>query len=351
LRRLPPQGGLRDAALVSVVDVGDGFLGVGCLATPEGCGQPAIWESLDGLGWQSAGPVFLPPDSPSGLVQTAASSRLGTMAAGRVAQGDRFQASIWLEDSDGWVQITPQSASDATVALLLAADVRVLAVGSGAFSELAGFKAWRSADGTTWEAAPPLLGDEGYPIALLPLESSVLAWGPSCGVCVPTTAWWLTGDGTTWQRIDPPPGLDGAYITAIGLTQGGFEAFGSLGGGDLPVRPAAWVADETAAVWRPVEPPPQLEGGSVSHMIPIGHGSVAAGQAVLGPGREQETTLVWLRGPGDTTWRAPMAIPGMHVLALIQHPEELNRVIVIGRTFDGLQESAVIWTGLVDWAP
>jgi hypothetical protein len=350
-RRLPPQSGLNDAGLLSVVSDGAGFLAVGCLADPEGCVQPAIWESDDGLAWRTAGPVFLPPDSTSGLVATAVASRIGTIAAGRVGNEGRFQASIWLRDINGWVQITPQSATDGTVSSLLATGGRVLAVGSGAFTELSGFKAWWSADGTTWEAAPPLLGTEGYPVALLPLESSVLAWGPSCGVCVPTTAWWVTGDGTAWQRVDPPPGLDGAYVSAIGLTQGGFEAFGTLGGGDLPVRSAAWVADETAADWRPVEPPPQPEAASVYHMIPIGHGSVAAGVGPPGPGREQQTGLIWLRGPGETTWRAPIEVPDFEVVALLQHPAQLNRVIVIGRTYEGLQESVVIWTGLVDWAP
>jgi hypothetical protein len=41
----------------------------------------------------------------------------------------------------------------------------------------------------------------------------------------------------------------------------------------------------------------------------------------------------------------------MEVVGLIQHPEQLNRIIVIGRTFEGLAEHIVIWTGLVDWAP
>jgi hypothetical protein len=348
-RRLPLQRGLSDAGLESVIDVGDRFLGVGCVKSEEGCGQPAIWESNDGLEWRTAGPVFLPPDATSGLVQAVASSRIGTVAAGRVALGDRLQASIWVRDAAGWVQVTPQSASDATVAALLATDGRVIAVGSGAFMELSGFKAWWSGDGTTWEAAPPL-NAEGYPIALVPLQDAVLAWGPSCGVCVATTAWWLTVDGTAWQQVDPPRGLAGANITAIARTQGGYEAFGTLGGGDLPIRSAAWVADETATAWRAVDPPPVPDAASLKYQIPVGQGAVAAGAGPPGPGGEQQTGLVWLRGPGETTWRQPVSIPDLDVLALIQDPEQLNRIIVIGRTFEGLQERTVIWTGLVDWA-
>jgi hypothetical protein len=38
------------------------------------------------------------------------------------------------------------------------------------------------------------------------------------------------------------------------------------------------------------------------------------------------------------------------IVAVIQHPKQLDRIIVIGRTFEGLRERLVIWTGLVDWA-
>lgn len=346
-RRLPPQGGLRESGLLSVTFGGDRFLGVGCITSEEGCSQPGIWESDDGLAWRTAGPVFLPPDATSGVVQAAMSSQIGTVAAGQIAQGNRFQASMWLRDTDGWIQLTPQSATDARVAALLAADGRIFAVGSGEFP--AGFRAWWSADGTTWQAAssPQDQLSGGNPTDLLSVVDALLAWGTSFGD-PETTLWWRTVDGTTWQRVEAPDGLAGAYITAIGRTQGGFEAFGWLGGGDLPIRPAAWIADERGADWRPVEPPPST---AVRFHLPIGQGSVAADSGPPGPGREHPTGLVWLRGPAETTWREPVTIPDFDVLALIQDPDQLNRVIVIGRTFEGLQESRVIWTGLVDWAP
>jgi hypothetical protein len=348
-QQLPPQSGLGDGQLHSVVSAGDRFLGLGCLANVEGCELPDIWESDDGLAWRTAGPVFLPPDATSGVVLAAVSSQLGTVAAGRVARGEQFQASIWIRDRDGWVPVTPQSAADATVAALLAADGRVFAVGSGAFT--AGFKAWWSADGATWQAASSARDEfGGYPTDLLPVGDALLAWGTSYGD-PETTLWWRTVDGTAWQRVEAPRGLAGAIVTAIGKTQQGFEAFGSVGGGDLPLKPAAWVAGETAADWQPVDPPPQPGQGSVRYRLPVGQGSVAAGNGPPGPGREQQTGLVWLRGPGETTWREPVVILDFDVLAMIQDPDQLNRVIVIGRTFEGLRESTVIWTGLVDWAP
>jgi hypothetical protein len=354
--QLAPQNGLRDVAFMSVASEGDTFLGLGCFRAEEGCGQPGIWESEDGLNWRTAGPVFLPPDFTFGTVFAAASSRIGTVAAGNVRRGDNItqgletQASIWLRSADGWLQVTPQSASDATVNALLATDGRVVAVGSRAFIEQGGFRAWWSADGTTWQSTRSF-NTEPNPTALLQVAAGLLAWGPSCSVCVARTAWWLSVDGTEWQPIDPPRGLQGANVTAIGLTQGGFEAFGTLGGGNLPVRAAAWVADETAADWRVAEPPAQPEALNLRYHLPVGHGSVVAGIGPPGPGREQQTGLIWLRGPGESTWRAPVEAPDLEIVGLIQHPQELNRIIAIGRTFQGLRETVSIWTGLVDWAP
>jgi hypothetical protein len=343
-QRMPASDALRNASLVSVARVDDRFLGLGCVSGLEGCIQPAIWESADGLEWLLAEPVFLAPDFSGGVVGAVASSVLGMVAAGHVTEGDTTHASFWLRGADGWAQVTPQAAADATVAAVLAADGRVFAVGSGAFQ--AGFRAWWSADGTTWQAASsPREEFGGRPSDLFAVGDALLAWGISFGD-PERTLWWRTLDGTVWQRVDAPRGLDDAYITAISRTQGGFEAFGWLGGGDLPVRSAAWIADERGADWRPVAPP-QPESAAVRHRLPVGQGSVAAGNGPPG----QQTGLVWLRGPGEVTWREPVIIPDFEVLALIQDPDQRDRVIVIGRTFEGLRERLVIWTGLVEWAP
>lgn len=352
-RQLPPQEPLQGARFFSVASVANQFLGLGCVTLRnEGCIQPAIWASPDGLEWDSAGPVFL-PESSSGMVMAAVASRIGTVAAGNVRQGDKTEASIWLLGANGWAQITPQSASDSTITALLATDNRVIAVGSGAFTHFSGFRGWWSADGSTWGAAPSIADDAGgYPTDLLPVDGALLAWGTACGDVCPVlpTAWWITADGTAWQPVEPPRGLEGANVTAIGHTEGGPLAFGTTGAPE-PLQPAAWVADERAADWSPVEPPPQPGATTVRYHLLVGHGSVVAGNAPPGPGREQLRGLVWLRGPGESTWRVPIEIPDMEVVGLIQHPEQLSRIIVIGRTFEGLAEHIVIWTGLVEWAP
>ncbi|HEV8488914.1 MAG TPA: hypothetical protein VGQ58_03910 [Candidatus Limnocylindrales bacterium] len=354
-RQLPPQDNLADARFLTAAWVGDRFLGMGCVATTaDGCVQPAIWESRDALEWQMSAPVFLAPDFSGGSVVAAASSRIGTVAAGNVTDGDKIHASIWLRGADGWAQVTPQSSADSAISALLATDGRVMAVGSGAFTHFSGFRGWWSADGTTWQAAPSVADEGGgYPTDLLPVEGGLLAWGTSCGDVCPVlpSSWWFTTDGTAWQTVGPPPGLGDANVTAIGRTEGGYAAFGTLGSGDQPVRPAAWVADETAADWRSVDPPPQPEATSIGRHLLVGHGEIVAGSAPPGPGREQLQGLVWLRGPGETAWRAPVDLPDFDVIALLQVPQQLNRVVVIGRTFEGLEEEVVIWTGLVDWAP
>jgi hypothetical protein len=138
----------------------------------------------------------------------------------------------------------------------------------------------------------------------------------------------------------------------IAPTGDGFEAFGSVGGGDVPVRPTAWVADATASEWKTVRPPPESDAVGFAGYLRVGEGSVIAGQ---GGGPTGFAGYVWLRGPGDDTWRAPMQLTlpngDVSIIALLQHPRQLDRIIVIGRTFEGLRERLVIWTGLVNWTP
>jgi hypothetical protein len=355
-RQLPPQDELTRAHFNSVEFAGDRYLGLGCMADPNlGCIQPAVWESADGLTWRTGAPVFLAPEASGGSVSSAVVSRLGTIAAGNVRQGDKIFASIWLHGSDGWAQITPQAAADATIGSLLATDGRVIAVGSGAFTHFSGLRAWWSADGTTWQSVPPPRDDQGgYPIELLAADGTLLAWGSSCSDVCPVlpSAWWGTVDGADWQNVDAPRGLEEADINEIGQTEGGFVAFGTLGApGEDPRQPAAWVADEAATDWRPVEPPPQPAGASIHHHLLVGHGSVAAGYAPAGLGRDQPGSFIWLRGPGEASWRTPLEIPDFSITAVFQHPDQLNRIIVLGSTFEDLEEHIVTWSGLVEWAP
>jgi hypothetical protein len=352
-QRVPPQSGLGDGVFQSVVSAGDRFLALGCVSNAEGCELPAIWESADGLEWQTAGPVFLPPNATRGTVLAAASSQFGSVAAGYVGQGDRVQASIWLRDAGGWTQTAPQSAGDAAISALLVTDGGVLAVGSDAFMSFIGFRSWSSVDGRTWQAAAKVANNaEGYPTHVFPVGGALLAWGSGCSdVCGPVaSAWWLSVDGTAWQRVDSPQGLQRVAMTTIDRTVGGLVAFGWTAVADAPLRIEAWTTDETAAEWRSVEPPPAGENSRVLHHIVVGGGSVAAGTGQLGPDPNQSGGLVWLRGPGESSWRAPMVIPDLEILALVQSPVQPNRVIVIGQTSDGTMTRVVIWTGLVDWA-
>jgi hypothetical protein len=351
-QQVPLQGDLRDALIFSVVAAGDRFLGLGCTKNAEGCEQPAIWESADGLEWRTAGPVFLPPTATWGRIAAVSSSRFGTLAVGSVGQGEQSQASIWLRDGGGWTQFSPPSAADSHISGLLATDDRLIAVGGEALMHFGGFKAWWSADGRTWQAAPPIVDKGGYPTDLLPVAGAALAWGEGCGgICPPVpSAWWLSVDGTAWQSVEAPPGLEDVWVTAVARTDGGFAAFGFTALADAWIGVKAWTADDTAADWRSVEPPPARDDSRVVHNLVVGGGSVAAGFGRVDPNPNQSGGLVWLRGPGESAWRAPMVIPDLEILALAQSPAQPNRVIVIGQTLDGIQMRLVIWTGLVDWA-
>lgn len=339
-QQLPPRSGLGDGLIHSVVFAGDRFLGLGCVVNAGSCDLPAIWESDDGLEWQTTGHVTLPPNTTRGSIVATSSSRIGTLVAGNVGEGDRSQAAIWVRGAGGWALVTPQSAGDGGISALLATDSRVIAVGSEVFVRPGGFKAWWSADGKTWQAASPVVDEGGYATHLLAVDGAVLAWGSGCrDICPPLpSAWWLTVDGTAWQRVEPPRGLEDVDVTAIDRTEGGLVAFGWTGVADGPGRAEAWTADETAATWHPVEPPRAEAEARVQHHLVVGQGSVAAGAG-----------HVWVRGPGETTWRAPVAVPNLEIRALIQSPTQPNRFIVFGQTFEGYKTRLEIWTGVVDW--
>jgi hypothetical protein len=107
-----------------------------------------------------------------------------------------------------------------------------------------------------------------------------------------------------------------------------------------------------AVEWNTVPPVPNSDGIGVVQYIRVGGGSVAVGE---GGGPTGLAGYIWLRGPGDGIWRPPMQVTlpdgDVSIVAVIQDPEQLDRIIVVGRTFEGLRERLVIWTGLVDWAP
>ena len=226
---------------------------------------------------------------------------------------------------------------------------RFVAVGSDAYMEYFGFRAWSSDDGRAWVTRVAPVSESAFPYELLALQSGLVAWGSACGVCPTESAWWRSEDGLAWTATgNELPGYK-AYATAVGESQRGLVAFGTTGVD--PVKPAAWSLADGADRWEPVQPPAQPEGTFISHYLLVGDVAVLAATSSGNPlsPTASPTGLVWLAGPGED-WRPAIQLPGIQVIGLLQDPARVDRVVVVGRPSHGDPER-FLWTGTVELAP
>lgn len=337
----------RAATVERIGPLAEGFVAVGCAGTMDDCESPAIWTSPDGLDW--SGPVRLPllPGEDPRSARAAISTAAGILVGGDVGRDDRIQAALWLVPGRGGVgRIAPiASFADASVADLLVVDDRLLAVGSGAFMDYAGFRAWHSDDGVAWVPDVTETRDEAAPTAVLAYEDGIVAWGPTCGVCVPETAFWRSTDGVAWSGARRELEGQFAHATVVAATSAGLVAFGTTGVD--PPTPSAWLLADGADRWEPRDAPPQPDSTFVRAHLSVGDGAVAAGTSQLG---DRPAGLVWLAGPGEPSWRQPITLPGIEVMSVFPDPARSDGLVLAGRTSAGERSAVSLWLGSVDWA-
>lgn len=345
-RSLPDPASFRINVVERIVAVPDGFVAVGCTAVAgTECDLPAVWTSADAVAW--SGPTLLPlardQGETSGSAGAVAVTATGIAVGGLAKRGDRVHAALWFSpDSRSFERVADDASfADAAVVAMTTAGNRLVAVGAGAYMEYAGFLAWSSDDGRAWVTRVAAGSDAAFPNELLALESGLVAWGPTCGVCPARTAWWRSEDGLAWTATGMELSGAFAYATAVGESQRGLVAFGATGVD--PVKPAAWSLADGADRWEPIQPPAQPEGTPISHYLLVGNVAVLAATSSRNP--SSPTGLVWLAGPGGEDWR-----PAIQVIGLLQDPARVDRVVVVGRPSYGDAER-FLWTGTVDLAP
>ena len=251
--RAPPDPARFPISLVEqIIPAPGGYVAVGCAAASgPACGLPAVWTSADAVAW--SGPTLLPVaddlGETYGMAEAAAITPMGLAIGGRVRRADRTHAALWFSrDSRSFERIADDATfPDAAVVALTTVGDRFVAVGSEAYLEYFGFRAWASDDGRAWVSTVAAGSDVAFPVGVLTLESGLLAWGPTCGVCPPETAWWRSEDGLAWTATSIELGSGRfAYVTAVGEGPAGLVAFGTTGVD--PVTPAAW-SFPTGADW------------------------------------------------------------------------------------------------------
>jgi hypothetical protein len=244
-----------------------------------------------------------------------------------------------------------RSFANATVTAMTSLGDRFVAVGAGANpTAFFGFRAWSSDDGRTWVDRTSVDLGEAFPLGLLTIEGGFVAWGPTCiHLCVSETAWWRSRDGLTWSATGDELAQAGANVTTVGTIDGGLVAFGATGDGDELVLPAAWSQATGAHRWKSAQPPHAPAEAVVADYLRVGHGAALAGHAFVA---DEWVSLVWLAGPGEDLWRPPIQIPGSSVIALLQDPAQLDRLVVaVASWTESDRHRVAIWTGMVDWSP
>jgi hypothetical protein len=338
----------RAGTIRRIVPVATGFVAVGCTGAADECGAPAIWTSVDGLAWST--PIELPL-LPGDLPRSATAAVVApgaVVVGGEVGRADRVHAALWVAAGGGAFEriADDPSFADGSVGHLLSLGDGLVAIGSDAYMEYTGFRAWRSNDGLAWFSTVPESDDQASPNGVVGVEGGLVAWGPTCSVCPAETAFWRSADGASWSAGRRE--LDGefSYASTLGVTDAGLVAFGTTGVD--PTAPAAWFLANGTERWVPVDPPPQPERTSIRFHLVVGHGAVLAGTSLT---EDRPTGLVWLSGPGETGWRPPMALPGVRVMGVLQDPTRLERLILVGETEAADRPSVGLWVGTVDWAP
>jgi hypothetical protein len=339
----------RAGTIRRILTVRTGFVAVGCTGLVDECAAPAIWTSVDGLAWSAPTTLPMLPGETARSATAAVVVSGAIVIGGEVGRADRIRAALWVAAAAGGpferVPDVP-SFGDGSVGHLLAVAGGLVAVGSDAYMEYAGFRAWHSVDGLAWVPTVPQWDDQASPTGVVGVEGGLVAWGPTCSVCPAETAFWRSADGSSWS--DGRRELDGefAFASTIGVTDGGLVAFGTIGVD--PTNPAAWSLANGTERWVPIDPPPQPGRVSVRSHLAVGHGAVLAGTSLAG---DRPTGLIWLSGPGETGWRPPMALPGVAVMGMLRDPTRPERLILVGETLTGDRPSVGLWVGSVDWAP
>jgi hypothetical protein len=255
---------LAGARVEKVVDVGDGFIAVGCHHEGEVCVAPSAWRSADGVAWGERIDLPVEPGEGNPRATAAAQGPAGTIIGGTVLPGASGRAVLWRSTgADRWERVSRGAAfADAGVAAIVPVGQGFAAVGSGVFTEAAGFRAWSSAEGARWADATPPGQGEAFATGILHSGEGLVAWGPTCGVCPPETAWWSSRTGDAWRGGGVAAGLQRVFLADVVALDDRFVGVGSMLEDDGDISGGVWEQTPGEAHWSRVAGPTLPPGTS-----------------------------------------------------------------------------------------
>jgi hypothetical protein len=259
------------AELVTIADVGTGYLVGGCRLDPSGeCQGALVLRSTDGRAWTE---VAL-PDAAGKRVVRVARTPLGLMALGvTVVSEPPAQRAAW-RSSDGilWEALSidaPETIVFETVASL--PDRTVFFGADYAFEFAVEDIAYATADGTSWTS-----GSAPF-VTKVAADPGVVAVGDPCiDICTgETTHAYRSVDGFTWTEDPLPDAMVPTGVTATAAWDGHAIVGGmtQLGG---PLGATLWLDGATG--WSPI---PLERGAAISVQAIL---VTPDGLAVLGTG-------------------------------------------------------------------
>ena len=246
-RRSPEQAALQvDQAaggMTSVVAFEGGFVAGGYRDDPvHDRASAAVWRSADGLTWRLDGTgALFAGDRIHGLA-----TRGGTIVAvGTVGDPNYGPAAAWRWTvAGGWQRSRIGPDTGGAMLAVTATPLGFVAVGLDAHDD--GARAWTSADGVDWTAAPD---QPAFHYARLPVRMQAVAasprgliaggWRSDQGKGSAVT--WTSSDGVTWQGPVWEAAFSGAEVTGVALASGSPVLVGRIGYPDWD-QAAAWTA-------------------------------------------------------------------------------------------------------------
>lgn len=281
-------------AVTDSVPVADGTLLVGCARQGE---VPAAFPA-----WTiGADLAITPADGPAGV---ACLSQVVSTPLGLYAQGGGVL--VHSEDGRRWQSVEVPTEVPEWVQHIAAIGDRVTVISQRAsLNETTVSTLYTTTDGVAWEAVDADIFDSADVSAIAPGGAGLLAVGASPGgQAPPTAAVWTTPDAITWERLTPlGEGFDGAFMTALIATDGGFVAVG----GDLDSGlMAAWTSTDGLQWTRSPDPDdtPHEFGSMIALSVTIdGSGVLYAAGLDSDAARDGDTSVpaLW-RSDDGITW-------------------------------------------------